>query len=574
MQAPSNPSFHKDITNKRLSTVAAMLAIALLIFCASCSSQNNNGAANNGPSGIKYGGAVTIVPGPYGAFTTNFNPFLTDNASLSGTRGMIYETLQYYNREKNTIQPWLATRYFWSKDLTSLTFNLHQGIQWSDGQPFTSDDVVFTLQLMQKYPQLDLNTVWTFIKQVTNPDPYTVVFTFKQPSVPEQWFIGGQIYIVPRHIWQNIKDPVNETNPHPVGTGPFMLSSFDPALYVLKRNPVYWQPGKPYVDELRYPAYTSNGNAKLLLAQGSIDWTGIFDKNLQDNFVQRDSQHNHYWFPPTAVVMLYLNTTKYPFNLLPVRQAMSLAINRQQLTQVGESGYEPPAHPTALVLPTNQQFLASQYSSLSFQTDLARANTLLQTAGFTRGNNGIYADQQGRPLTFTINAVGGWTDWETDGRLIASNLKQIGMQVTYVPLTVKNYLNALQLGTFDSAISWTNSGPTPYYLYYGLLASANSAPVGKSAPSNWERWQDPTTDQFLALYSRSLDANVQQQALAGIQKVMVDQLPSIPLVDSVNWYEYTTARYTGWPDQQNPYAVPSPYAYPDSEQVALNLHQV
>jgi peptide/nickel transport system substrate-binding protein len=66
----------------------------------------------------------------------------------------------------------------------------------------------------------------------------------------------------------------------------------------------------------------------------------------------------------------------------------------------------------------------------------------------------------------------------------------------------------------------------------------------------------------------------QQQALAGIQKIMVDQLPSIPLVDSVNWYEYTTARFTGWPDQQNPYAVPSPYAYPDSEQVALNLHQV
>jgi peptide/nickel transport system substrate-binding protein len=557
-----------------LKRITILSCIVLIILCTACSPQNGNGNGNSATHGIKYGGALTIVPGPYGSFNRYFNPFSGDNAALSGTRGMIYETLMFFNQEKNTIQPWLATGFSWSSDLTRLTFKLRQGVQWSDGQPFTSDDVVFTLNLLHQYPALDMNTMWAFIKEVANPDAYTVIITFKQPSVPEQWYLGGQTYIVPRHIWQRFKDPVHEANPDPVGTGPFMLKSFDPTLYVLGRNPRYWQPGKPYIDELRYPAYTSNASANLLLAQGSIDWTGLFSSNLQGNFVRRDPLNNHYWLPPIAVVTLYLNTAKYPFQQLAVRQAISLAINRQQLSQQGESGYEPSAHPTALVLPTNRQFLAQPYSNLSFQVDTARAIGLLQAAGFSRGRDGIFVDKQGGRLAFTMNVVAGWTDWQTDCKLMAADLKAIGIDVTVNAMSLKAYLSALQFGSFDTAISWTTSGPSPYFLYYALLASGNTAPMGKQATSNWERWNDQTTDQLLAQYAHSLSASAQQQALAGLQRIMVEQLPSIPLLYNVNWYEYTTARFTGWPDQNNPYAVPSPYAYPDSEQVALSLRKV
>ena len=236
-----------------LKRILILLFIGLIVLSA-CSYPNKNGSGNNTTQGIKYGGALTIVPGPYGAFTRFFNPFTGDNAALSGTRGMIYETLMFFNREKNTIQPWLAAGYSWSADLTRLTFKLRQGVQWSDGQPFTSDDVAFTLNLLHQYPALDANSLWAFIKEVTTPDAYTVVITFKQPSFPEQWYLAGQTYIVPRHIWQHFKNPVSEANPDPVGTGPFILQSFDPALYVLGRNARYWQPGKPYIDELRYPA--------------------------------------------------------------------------------------------------------------------------------------------------------------------------------------------------------------------------------------------------------------------------------------------------------------------------------
>lgn len=524
-------------------------------------------------NGIKYGGSVSVMPGPFGLFERNYNPLQPINAR-SGTLGMIYETLLVFNQLKKTTTPWLATNYSWSSDLTRLTFTLRTGVTWSDGQPFTSDDVVYTLNLLQRDRQLDTAGVANFIKNVTNPDAQTVVIQFYHPSVPELWYIAGQTYIVPRHIWQYIKDPVKDPILNPIGTGPFTLKSFDPALYVLARNPHYWQAGKPYIDELRYPAYESNASADLILAQGSIDWNGIYSAKLQTNFVNRDPVHDHYWFPPVKDVMLYMNLTRYPFNVLAVRKAMSLAIDRQRLFLEGETGFEPPASPTGLVLPSDQAYLNPQYANLSTSMATNRAMALLAAAGFTRGSDGIYVDGEGQPLAFTLNVVSGWTDWENDCRYIVEDLKNIGIAVTINHASYDDYLTTLENGAYSAAISWTINGPSPYYLYNNLLASANSAPVGKVAASNWERWNDTATDQLLAQFAQSDSATVQQQALNGLQRVMVEQVPTIPLIYNVQWYEYTTTRFVGWPTQQDPYAVPSPYTYPDSEVVALHLHQI
>lgn len=558
----------------RLKMTLLMSMLALLVMLTACGNTSSPVGDTTGPNGIKYGGAVTIVPGPYGLFTRNFNPFVADNSSLSGTRGMIYETLLFINREKNTSNFWLASSYSWSSDLTHLTFTLRSGVHWSDGQPLTSNDVVFTFNMLRQYRTLDLNSLWSSISGVNNPDTQTVVISFNKPATPELWYVAGQTYIVPQHLWQNVKDPVNYQNPDPVGTGPFVLKSFDPSLYLLGRNPAYWQPGKPYVDELRYPAYTSNDSAGLFLRQGSIDWTGVFSAKIQDSYVNVDPGHNHYWFPPIGIVMLYLNTAEYPLSLLPVRQAISLAIDRQSLSKTGESGYEPVAHPTGIVLPTHQQFLDNKYANMRFNVDQAKVATLLAGAGFTKGHDGIYVDAQGRRLTLNLNVVAGWTDWQIDCQMMKTDLQNVGIDVTVNAMSLADYLQALGMGKFDMAISWSNNGPTPYFLYYSLLASENSAAIGKSAVSNWERWNDKATDNYLAQYRQSLDPAVQQQALSGLQQIMVNQLPAIPLVENVNWYEYTTARFEGWPTQDNPYAVPSPYSYPDSEQVALRLHQI
>ncbi len=542
------------------------LLLVLITLLAACGSSLNTNTA-------RQGGTLTMVPGPVGDYTRNFNVF-ANGSVLNGTQGLIYETLLFFNREDGSVKPWLASSYQFSSDATSITFKLRPNVQWSDGKPFTSADVLFTLRLIRDHPAIDYSGLWTVITGMTAPDAHTVIMKLKRPWVPILWYLGGQTYIIPQHLWSSVSNPVTYTNPDPVGTGPFVLKSFTPQLYVFDRNPHFWQPGKPYINEVRYPSFNSNTSADLLLSQGSVDWTGLFTPDVNKTFAQRDPAHNHYWFPPSDVITLYPNLTKYPFNLLAVRQAISAAIDRNTLYRIGENGYEPPSHPTALVLPANQSFLSSTYAHTSFALDTARASSLLGRAGFKKGSDGIYVDKNGRRLAFNINVVSGWTDWVTDCQIMASNLRAIGMDVKVNAISFNSYYSALQTGSFDTAISYTNTGPSPYYLYNSLLASINTAPIGQPATSNWERWSDPTTDTLLQQYASSADPAVQQEALSGIQKIMVEQLPTIPLIYGATWYEYSTTRFVGWPDQQHPYAVPAPYAAPDVEVVLLNLHQV
>jgi peptide/nickel transport system substrate-binding protein len=386
------------------------------------------------------------------------------------------------------------------------------------------------------------------------------------------WYLGGQTYILPKHVWSSVQgDGSQYADPNPVGTGPYVVKSFTPQLVVLSKNPKFWQPGKPKVTELKIPSYNSNTSAELALQKGQIDWTNLYIPDIQKTYIALDKQHNHYWFPASDVVMLYLNLTKYPFNLLPVRQAISYALDRNQLYQVGESGYEPPASPTAL-LPLNKDFLASEYASTVFSVDTAKSAQLLEGAGFTKGPDGIYADKNGKKLSFNLNVVSGYTDWITDCQLMAKELQAVGIKANVNTIAFDAYYNALQVGNYDTAMLWTNSGPSPYYLYDGLLRSTNSAPIGQPASTNYERWMDSNTDKLLDQYATSTDPAVQKQAIMGIEKIMVEQMPAIPLTNEPYWYQYSTAKFVGWPDEQHPYAAPGTAEYPDIEYVVLNLH--
>jgi peptide/nickel transport system substrate-binding protein len=547
----------------RTKTVALSLLALFLVLLAAC------GGNGNGPTVNKANPILNVVPSPKGDFTNGFSPY--SSSSNYGSQGMIYETLLFMNRMNGQTTPWLAKSYEFSSDAKTLTFHLNTNVKWSDGQAFSSDDVAFTLNMIHQYPTADGSGLWNYIDSVVNPDSSTVVVTLKQAYTPLLWYLAGQTYIVSKHEYSRVGDPTKFADTNPVGTGPFMLKSFTPQLIDLKKNPTYWQSGKPTISEVRYPSFNSNTSAELLLQRGDVDWTGLFTPNIQQTYVSKDPAHNHYWFPNRNVVMLYLNTAKAPFNQLAVRQAISAAIDRDKIYKVAESGYEPVASPTGLLLPANQSNLNPAYASTTFAMDAAKSTSLLDGAGFTKGSDGIYADASGKKLSFNIDVVTGWTDWVTADQIIAANLKAIGIDAKVNAVSFNDYFSAMQLGSFDMAISWTNPGPTPYFLYASMLLSTNSAAVGKTAASNWERWMDPTTDGYLKQYATTTDASVQQQALNGLQKVMVEQLPSIPLVDGATWYEYSSRNFVGWPDTTNQYASPAPFDFPDAAVVALNL---
>lgn len=517
---------------------------------------------------------LVIVPNTGGDLVQNFNPFLNGAVNSYGQFGPVYETLLFFNRADGSIKPWLARAYSFSSDATQITFNLRQGVKWSDGQPFTADDVVYSLTVIQKFPASDYLGIGGSIKDVTATDPLTVHVTLTKPSTSILWFLAGQSWIVSRHVWGSVGDPSKYTDKVPVGTGPYVFKSFTPQLIDFAKNPHYWQAGKPIVPEIRFPAFDGNTTAEPAMNTGQTDWNGLYTPNVNKTFVQRDPAHNHFFFPPSDPLMLFLNLTKAPFNQVDVRKAISLAIDRNKINTIGESGYEPPAHPTGLILPANQEFLDPTYATAAFNVDTAQATQLLASAGFTqKGSDGILIGPGGKRFTITIDGVSGYTDWDTDYQLITSDLKAVGIEVKVVDNQPDTVQQDIQNGTFEMAIWYETPGPTPYYIYSEVLGSSNSAPVGQSATGNFERWSDATTDSLLNQYDTSTDMATQKQAMYGLEKIAVEQVPVIFLVNEPYWYEYNTHKYVGWPDRGNLYAEPSPFSYPDDEVVLLNLHQ-
>lgn len=548
---------------KKAATILMPLLLLLAVVLAACS---GGGTTKHKPA---HPNSLTMLANETDAYPQNFNPY--SPSVISGTQGLIYETLLSVNRLDGSVKPWLASSYQLAPDAQSITFHMRQGVVWSDGQPFTSDDVLFTLNLILKNPSIDLTGIGAAVKDVSAPDSSTVVVTLSKPFNPIVWILGGQVFILPKHTWSSVNgDPSQYADPHPVGTGPYVVKSFTPQLVDLAKNPKFRLAGKPEVDEVKIPAYASNDSAQLALQKGQIDWTNLYIPELDKTYVALDKQHNHYWFPSSDDVMLYLNLTKAPFNDLQVRKAISLALNRQNISTLGESGYEPPANPTGLVGEAIKSYIDPQYAQLQFTQNATQAGQTLASDGWVKGSDGFYA-KNGQQLAFALNVVSGYTDYVADCQVMVKDLQAAGIKATVNAMSNDAFTNALQNGDYDTSILWTNPGPTPYYIYDGLLRSTNSAPIGQAAPSNYERWMDPATDALLDQYAGSTDPTVQKQAIAGLEKIMVEQLPSIPLTAEPYWDQYSTAKFVGWPDAQHPYAAPGSAVYPDIEYVLLNL---
>ena len=172
----------------------------------------------------------------------------------------------------------------------------------------------------------------------------------------------------------------------PVGTGPYTMSSCSANNIKYTRNAHYWQskPGHPVpqIQEVDYPAFLSNTPANLLLHQGGAQWGAQYIPNIQQYYVAGDSAHRHYWFPPVANVGLFLNTEDPVLSQLPVRQAIALAIDRHNVSQRGEDGYQNAANQTGIILPTYQAWYDKSIDNTSYSP--GKAAQLLQAAGSPR----------------------------------------------------------------------------------------------------------------------------------------------------------------------------------------------
>lgn len=511
---------------------------------------------------------ITINVNGGGPFVCNYNPY--SPSETDGSAGFIFEPLMIVNTLNSKITPWLGTSYAWSNGDKTLTFTVRKGVKFSNGSPFSAQDVAFSFNLLKKFPALDLNAVWpgSGLASVVAPSATKVVFTFSRPDTPMFFYIA-QTPIVSQAIWSKVKNPVTFTNTSPVGTGPYELQSCQASEYQFKANPHYWQPGKPAAKTITVPSLPSGAIADTKLSQGIFDWGGLFAPNIVGTYVDKNPKFNHYWYPQGTPVTLYPNDKVYPMSVAGFRQAMAMAIDRKKVGQIGEYGYEDAANQTGVILPSQKEWYAASVGNLGYNP--AKAAKLLAKLGFKKKGNTLETPK-GSPVTFTIQVPSGFIDWISDCQLIAQELGTLGISVRVTTPSYATYQSNLATGNFTLALDEPSAGSTPWYMYHQVLSSGESAAEGKSAPSNFERWISPQTDKLLAQFSSTSNVAVQKQAMKGIEQIMVKQAPIIPLVYQAWWDQYSTQHFVGWPTAKNPYAVPAPYSYPDNLLVVTSIH--
>jgi peptide/nickel transport system substrate-binding protein len=518
------------------------------------------------------GGTLTISDAQF-LWTCGFSPFNGNSNFLAV--GPVYETLMFVNTlQSGKITPWLATSYAWSDDNKVITFKLRKGVKFSDGTPLTASDVAFTFNMLKKYPALDLNAVWSVLSSVAAEGDDTIVFTFKTAAVPYFYYIADQVGIVPEHIWSTVKDPTTYQDANPIGTGPFTISRCTPQDVSYARNPDYWQPGLPKIAKMEYPAFTTNPPANEMLATGQAQWGGQFIPNLKAEYLSKDPS-NHVWFPPVVNVAIFINQTNPILKDVNVRRALVYALNPARITMIGEYAQEPHADQAGIVLPTFAPWLdKSALAAADYHYDPAKAIAMLEKAGYKRGADGIFTTPDGKPLAFTIINQSAYTDWVAALQVAQQELKAVGIALTVSNLAGTDYNAKLDNGQFDLAYAYEVGGPTPYYEFRQWLYGPASAPIGQAASTNWERYSNKDTDALIDSYATSTSVAQQHAIMSKLQKILLDDVPLIPITEQVDWDQYSTKQFVGWPTPQNPYAQPlAGYTFPDWGIIVLHLHE-
>ncbi|TMG57762.1 MAG: ABC transporter substrate-binding protein [Chloroflexi bacterium] len=549
--------------------ISSLAALALLAgACGGGSSGNNNNAQKT------VGGVLTIDNESGALWQCDFNPY---NGSVNGQSfGALYEPLVYDNLLNDKKTPWLASDYQWSTDNKTLTFTIRSGVKWTDGQPFTAADVVFSFALLKQHPEADLQSDWQVIQSVIQQGDDKVAFTFNQSAVPNFYQIAGQTAIVPQHIWSAFKDPAAQVVKDPVGTGPFTMSACTGQNITYKRNPNYWQKGLPYLDTVNYPAFLDNDPANAFLAAGQAQWGGQFIPNIDTYYVAKDPKNNHYWFPPIDNINVWFNTTLAPLNNKAVRQAIAYSIDRPSVSQKGEFGYEPPGNQTGVLSPTFDSWIdKAQADTYGYKFDVAKAQGLLQQAGFTKGSSGIFQDSSGKKLSLSIINIAGYTDWVASVQVIQDNLKQVGIELKPVNLEATAYFDKLFTGNFELAYGSVNTspGPSPYYELRNTLHSATTAAIGQTAAGDYGRYKNPALDALFDQYGGTTDPAKQHDLIKQVEKIMLEDVPVIPVTEGVAWYQYSTKDFAGWPTKDDPFAAPAPWNLPDWEVTLLHVYK-
>jgi peptide/nickel transport system substrate-binding protein len=515
--------------------------------------------------GLKGGTLKTIMA--WGQLTFNLNPFMSPGNRLA-IASEIYESL--VNIPFSGMEtPLLATSYYWTKDNKILVMKLRKDVKWSDGEAFTSKDVVFTFNYIKDHKGLDQFAVWEPVKQLKKVNAISrneVGFEFNTVNTPHLLAISKQP-IVPEHIWAKINEPEIFTNNEPVGTGPFLFDKFSQENNIMygMRNPDYWNPEKPFADVIEIRSVKDNNLCLLSMLNDEVDWSYTFVPDVKKVWVDKDPNNNRSWKPSINTVIWFMNTSKQPFSDPKFRKALAYALDKDLMSENVYQGIGA-AHATGIPPGIRNEWVSDETNKRSYNYDPKKAKELLAGLGYAIKNGALHGPDNKPVREFKILVGAGWTDYIDLAQLIGDNLKVLGIRTTIDQQPWNTYYPSFQTGTYDTGIiAGQDIGPTPYYMYASHFGEIK--PVGNT---NFSRIVNNDILKALDAYQTTIDIKIRKKAMDVISNFMVDEVPYIPLTNATSHNLFNEKRFVGWPSDTNPYA----QGAADTQEGALILSSV
>jgi peptide/nickel transport system substrate-binding protein len=464
-----------------------------------------------------------------------FNPLLVEEDSSETIRYLTGGVLIRLNRQTQALEPGLAVSWKVSQEGRRITFRLRSGLRFSDGTPFTAEDVAYTMKALMD-PQLHSPTGDSFRSgegqvDVQIPSPNTVVVTFPAPVAGlERLF--DQVAILSAH------SPKKEM----AVLGPFYVADYSPGSHVLlRRNPNYWKKDKegkplPYLDSVRLDIQRNRDIELLRFRRGEIHLINALDAEYFDRLQKEAPSVAHDAGPGLDSEFMWFNQVpaaplpehkKNWFRATEFRKAVSMAINRADLCRIVFGGH---AHPAlGPVSPANRFWFNSSLPAPQY--DSAGALQLLARAGF-RLEGGTLRDSSGNRVEFTVITNAGNKSREQMLTMIQQDLSQIGIKVNLVTLDFPSLIERITR-TYDyeaCLLGLVNTDLDPNSQMNVWLSSAENHQWNPKQSKPATAWE-VELDRLMRAQSSAITDKKRKSDFDKVQQIVAEQQPFIYLVN-------------------------------------------
>jgi peptide/nickel transport system substrate-binding protein len=516
-----------------------------------------------------------------------WNPYIPGTFILQGMNQNLMEPLFMLNYETGEIDGWLAESYEANEALDEWTVKLRPGTEWSDGTPLTSEDVVFTINLLKdNAPQLNWSgAVQQWVESVEAVDDRTIKFTLTGPNprfVMEN--LAGTtsqaIVPLPKHIWEG-KDPITWRNPYdantgaPIFSGPYVVKSFSSTHFDYKRNDNWWGAKSgafklPAPLEIRRPWVADDATAGQMLVNNESDVGGATTPSILQSLQAQNPKLLSYtdkppigWIDPCPR-MLTVNTTVQPWDKKEMRWALSYAINRQQIVDVVNEGA---GATSAFIFPAYKALEPYQAAINDIVAPIGEFNQdksrqLIEGQGYKldTGSN-KYVGPDGQTLSLDIVAPPFMEPW---ARIVVQQLNAVGVDAVLRILEWGIFRDQTGRGQFEGATDWDGCGSVvePWFgmqRYHKKWVNPVGTPGTEYVDNtnNAGRWAN---DEYSELIDQMGSLPLGDPQVMDVMKqavtIWADELPDIPLVQTPAILVFNSTYWTNWPTADNNYVQP------------------